>query len=225
MEKKRQIFKIIYKVLIVLLGTMFIGLGAALQKISKMGQDPLSAMSFSLVYLIDIEWISYSVCYIIVNLVFFIIMFFMLRKSINIGTLINFILTGVFCDLYLALFSILKIDLNNIVIQVIVGLLGIISVGFGVALYIGTNMGIAPFDAMPIIISKKVSKLKFKYAKILVDLCCIIIALVVGMLILKRTDIISINTILSLLILGPTISFFNKILLSTIYKNEKKVID
>ena len=225
MKNKKQIFKILYKILLVTLGTMFIGLGAALQKTSNMGQDPLSAMSFSFVYLVDVKWINYSVCYATINLLFFIFMLFALRKSIHVGTVINFLLTGVFCDLYLELFSILGIEINHIALKLIIGLFGILSVGFGVALYIGTNMGIAPYDAMPIIMTRKIPKLKFKYAKIITDLCCVLVAIIVGIIILHRNDIISVNTILSFLILGPSISLFNKFLSSTLYKNEEKVID
>lgn len=220
-----KVTKILIKTFWVLLGTIFLGLGVACQNISTKGQDSLSAMTFSFVHLIDKQWFNYSICYFLINFLFFIIMMFLLKKCINCGTIINFVLTGVFCDIFLLIFASLEIKITNTIVQILVGLLGICLSSFGVALYAGANFGIAPYDAIPIIISNKVLKLKFKYSKMLVDLLCIIIAVIVGILILKRNDIININTIFSFALMGPLISIFSKILNKTIYRNEEKVFE
>lgn len=224
-EKKSLTITILAKIFWVLLGTFFLGLGIACQNLSTFGQDSLSAMTFSLVYLVDNNWFNYSICYFLINLIFFIIMLFLLRNRINIGSIINFVLTGVFCDLWLLIFSLIKLEITNTVLQVVIGLLGVILSSFGVALYAGANFGIAPYDAIPIIITKRIPNLKFKYAKMLIDLSCVIVALVIGVLILRRQDIINLNTIFSFLLMGPLISLFSKVLSKTIFKKEEKVFD
>lgn len=224
-DAHKKIIKLIIKALWVLLGTAFLGLGVAFQNLSTMGQDSLSAMTFSFVYLFNTSWLNFSVCYFVINLIFFIFMLLLLRNRINIGSIINFVLTGVFCDVFLSLFATLNLQVNSQVIKVLIGILGISTSSLGVAVYAGANFGIAPYDAIPIIITKKVPKLKFKYAKMLIDLTCVVIAIIVGVLILQRKDIISLNTIFSFLLMGPLISLFSKLLSKTIFKNEEQVFD
>lgn len=217
--------KIIIKTFYVLLGTAFLGLGIACQNLSTLGQDPLSAMAFSFVYYLNISWLNYSVCYASINLVFFIIMMIFMKNKVNFGSILNFVLTGVFCDLFLMIFSMLNIEITNIVLKILIGILGVLLSAFGVALYAGINFGIAPYDAMPIILSNKCKIFKFKYAKMLIDFTFVLISIIIGIIILHRNDIINVNTIFSLILMGPSISFFSKLLSNSLYKNEERVFD
>ena len=83
-------------------------------------------------------------------------------------------------------------------------------------------MGIAPYDSLPLILKSRLKKLSYRLSRMIIDLLCTIIALVIGVLILKRTDIINFNTILTFLAMGPIISFFSKIIGKYIYKKEEQ---
>ena len=80
----------------IIFGTIFLGLGVSLYKLSSLGQDPLSAMVFSIMYLINNEYLGYMFFYLVINLIFFLLMLIFLRKEIHIGTIINLLLTGFF---------------------------------------------------------------------------------------------------------------------------------
>lgn len=217
--------KYVIKGMGVLIGTMLMGLGVALYKLSRLGQDSLSGMIMSIQYFIQDERINYSICYIVINLLFFICMLCFLRDKIHIGTIVNLLLTGTFCDFFLFIFKVCYILNPTIYLRVIYGVLGLIVVSFGIALYGGANLGIAPYDSLPLIIHRFFPKMKYKYARMLLDLCCTGIAYGIGVCILKRTDIIHINTILTFLFMGPCISFFSKILNTRLYHNENVTFD
>lgn len=206
----------------IIFGTIFLGLGVSLYKLSSLGQDPLSAMVFSIMYLINNEYLGYMFFYLVINLIFFLLMLIFLRKEIHIGTIINLLLTGFFSDLFLKLFLYLNMDTSYLIFQIVYGLLGLIIASFGIALYGGARVGIAPYDSLPLILKLRFKKISYRFARIIIDLLCTIIALIIGVLILKRSDIINFNTILTFLAMGPIISFFGKIIGKYIYKKEEQ---
>ena len=206
----------------IIFGTIFLGLGVSLYKLSSLGQDPLSAMVFSIMYLINNEYLGYMFFYLVINLIFFLLMLIFLRKEIHIGTIINLLLTGFFSDLFLKLFLYLNMDTSYLIFKIVYGLLGLIIASFGIALYGGARVGIAPYDSLPLILKLRFKKISYRFARIIIDLLCTIIALIIGVLILKRSDIINFNTILTFLAMGPIISFFGKIIFKYIYKKEEQ---
>ena len=206
----------------IIFGTIFLGLGVSLYKLSSLGQDPLSAMVFSIMYLINNEYLGYMFFYLVINLIFFLLMLIFLRKEIHIGTIINLLLTGFFSDLFLKLFLYLNMDTSYLIFKIVYGLLGLIIASFGIALYGGARVGIAPYDSLPLILKLRFKKISYRFARIIIDLLCTIIALIIGVLILKRSDIFNFNTILTFLAMGPIISFFGKIIGKYIYKKEEQ---
>lgn len=210
------------KIIGVLLGIMFLGMGVAFYKISQFGQDTVSAMVMSFVYLFNLGNTNYgyTVCYLAINCIFLLIMIFTLKNKINVGSILNLLLTGVCSNLFIYLFELLSFNSDILALRILYSALGILLVAFGIALYGSANLGVAPYDAMPMVINKYIPKIAYKYARIMCDLFCLIVALIFGVIILKRSDIININTIITFITIGPLISFFSKIINKYIYKNE-----
>lgn len=209
----------------IFMGTIFMGLGVAFYKLSSLGQDSLSGMVMSIQYLINQDKVSYSVCYFSISFLFLIFMFLFLKDKIHIGTIASMILCGVFCDVFTKLFGIFHMLEPNFALKVIYGILGLFIVCFGIAFYGSANLGIAPYDSLPLILSKYCPKIRYKYARIALDVFATFIAFVVGVLILKRTDIININTILSFIAMGPLISWFSGILNKRFYREDTVMFD
>ena len=208
------------KIIGVLLGTMFLGMGVAFYKISQFGQDGVSAMVMSFVYLFKLGETNYgyTVCYLAINCIFLVIMILTLKDKINVGSIINLLLTGVCSNLFIYLFEVLSFNNNAIALRILYSVLGIITVSFGIALYGSANLGVAPYDAMPMVINKYCPKIAYKYARIICDLSCLVVALIIGVIILRRSDIINVNTVITFITIGPLISFFSKIINKYIYK-------
>jgi uncharacterized membrane protein YczE len=75
---------------------------------------------------------------------------------------------------------------------------------FGAAVYIETNMGMAPYDAIAIIIAEKIKKQNwFRWIRIGTDALCVCGG------ILTQSDI-GIGTLLTVLFAGPLIALFRK---------------
>ena len=217
--------KYVIKVVGILIGTMLMGLGVAFYKLSSLGQDSLSGMVMSIQYLINNEKINYTICYIAINLIFFILMLCILRDKIHIGTIINLLLTGTFCDCFMLLFKVCHMLNPNIYLKIVYSILGLVIISFGIALYGEANLGIAPYDSLPLILCRCFPKVRYPYARIMIDLCCTIVACIIGVGILKRRDIVHVNTILTFIAMGPLISIFSKIINQNIYHNETITFD
>ena len=211
--------KLFKKILGVFIGTLILGLGVALCKTAALGQDPLSAAIFSIVYLFD-ELLPYSVWYIIVNSIFLLFMILFLRKKINLGTLMGLVFIGIFSDMFCLLFTHINFIPINFIVRLLISILGIFVTCLGIAFYGSANLGLSPYDALSVIISNTFKKIKFQYARIICDVTCTLIALIVGVIFLKRSDLININTIICFIVSGPLITFFSKLSIKYYYKEE-----
>lgn len=213
------------RIIYVLLGTFCLGLGVAFIKLSGLGQDALSALVFSIHYLIDLPFFSFTVCYLAVNSIFLILTIIFKRDKINIGSILNFALTGVSCDIFMYLLGLLNIESTSIVINLIYSLLGICIMVFGIALYGGANLGLAPYDVMPILINKVFKKISYGTSRIILDVTVAILALILGVIILGRKDIININTVLLFCLVGTILPYFSKFVNKYIIKNDDKTFE
>lgn len=211
--------KIFKQIIGVFLGTLLLGLGVALFKIASLGQDSLSAFVFSLVYLSN-EKIPYMLWYIIVNLFFLILMIIYQKDKINIGTIISLLLTGFCADMFIIIYGLFNINISSFIVKLIIAVIGTFIASFGIALYGGANLGLGPYDAIPLIISNKFKKFKYKYVRILIELIFVILAFIIGNLILERNDLIGINTLITFIFMGPIISISSKFIDKYIFKKE-----
>ncbi len=209
--------KLFKKILGLIIGTALLGFGVALSKLSKLGQDPLSAFISTFQYLFGG---NYGLWYTLINSVFFILMLIFLRKKIHIGTVINVLFTGMFSDLFLNLFNLINFNPTIFILRLIVTILGIIITCLGIAIHGSANLGMSAYEAVCVIIDKKTKKLSFKYIRIITDVTATLFALIVGVLILKKFDLVNINTILNFIFAGPLISMFSKIVVKYYYKEE-----
>ncbi len=219
--------KLFYKIIGVFIGTMIMGFGVAMFDLSSLGFDALSALVISLQNLIHV---TYSLAYILLNLIFLIFMIIFLRNQIGIGTIINYLFTGIFCDIFMFIFKLVNLNHSHLlIINIIYGLIGVLLLALGIAIYANANLGLTPYDSIPIIITKYVrlfnKPIKFHFARKIIDGVCLSLALVIGILILKQTNIIGINTIIPLIVIGYLVSFFSKIVNKYIYKTKNDMFN
>lgn len=210
----------------VFLGVIILGTGSALFKVSALGHDSLGALLFSVVYLFDKPYITYFICYVVFNLILFIPMLIFDRKVIGIANFISIFVTGLACDLALYVFGKIPFLASPILFtRIICSFLGLGFIAFGISLYGEAALGINSYDELPRLIIKLFNKASYKVVRVLVDLTCTIIAFIIGNLILGRTDIISINTIVSFVVLGPLIGLFSKLVNKYYYHKENGVFE
>lgn len=182
---------IIKKSTIVILGLMVMALGIVLYLKSNLGVDPLTAFMDGLA-----KTFSISIGRASQGLMFFliIIIFFVERKRLGIGTILNALLVGVFIDLFM------NIGFLNPVNQFLAFILlisGVILLAVGIAIYISVGFGEGAVDAIMVMIDSRLN-MEMKWIKILLDGLLFVLAF------LLRGQI-GIGTIVGMLLTGPII--------------------
>lgn len=187
------------RILMAVLGVSVCGLSVGLFSYSDFGMDPFQVMAHGTWNLVPLDYGTY---YVILTGVFLVAIFFLDKRKIGIGTVINLFLVG-----YMAEFSewcLRQLFGDPSLAGRIVSLaLGIIIMCFASAVYFTADMGVSSYDAVAIIISEHENKVPFRFVRIFTDLICVIIGVLTGC---KA----GIGTIVTAFFMGPLISFFKK---------------
>ncbi len=196
---KKTFFK---KVIITLISVLFMGITLSILKIINWGMDSFSHMNVSIAN--TIGW-SLGNWQILLNILMFIPVIIWGRKQIGIGTVFNMVLIGYTVDFCSWLWDMLNVAswLNHIVVRVIVMLITVVVFVIAAATYMSSELGTAPFDALPMMISEKLPKVPFKVVRFVWDL----IAVLIGFVLSGKVGIV---TILMVLFLGQTVELVRK---------------
>ncbi len=190
-----------------LTGILFIGICVGSFRLSAFGVDAFTCMNLGISGFIHI---SFGTWQLIMNAVILVVIFFTVRRCIGLGTIVNMVCVGYLTDFICWLFQ----DILNIAmtlpLRIAALLIGMLFAGMGVALYMVADMGIAPYDAVGIIIEELThNKLKYDKARVISDVAVVIIG--VAFCLMSHGNlglIIGIGTVCNALFNGPLIQFF-----------------
>ena len=185
----------------ILAAHVIMGLAINLLRVSLFGNDPFSCMQLGFSKVFNA---SYRTCVIIFNLIAIVPIFIIARRYIQVGTLINMFLLGPVVDGWYAVMNLIYPDFGYIsfTARVICMVLGVVICCYGASMYMVTNLGMGPYDAIGWIIeevSKK--KIPFKYARIGIDSAATITGFICGSIVGAGTLTMALGT-------GPLITFF-----------------
>lgn len=191
------------RVIAIFVAHIIIGLAINLLRISLFGNDPFSCMQLGFSKAFSM---SYGTCVILFNLVAIIPIFIMDRRYIQFGTLVNMFALGPIVDAWFAVMLFVYPDIGYIAFstRVICLIMGVILCCFGGSMYMVSNLGMGPYDAIGWIIedfTKK--KVPFKYARMGIDSAATVTGFVFGSIVGAGTLIMAVGT-------GPLISFFTE---------------
>ncbi len=143
--------------------------------------------------------IDYGLFAMLVNIALLIIMFFLNRPKIGIGTFINLFFLG-----YLIQFSwelVSKVfPTPTIPTRIILFALAILILCFASSLYFVADLGISTYDVYAVTLGER-TKIPFKFWRILTDSICVAIGFSFG-------ETVGIGTLVTALFMGPLITFF-----------------
>lgn len=143
----------------------------------------------------------------LLNVILLVIVVIFGGKNLGFGTLANMILIGYYADFFMWIWN--QVFPENLFqsMQVRIGVLipAIIVFILSAALYMDVDMGTAPYDAIPIIISDHLPKVPFKVVRMCFDCIVTILGLVFG-------GKLGIMTVIMVLTLGPVIQWMGNIL-------------
>lgn len=177
-------------------GVLICGFSVGLFNFSLFGMDPFQVLAHGI-------WaqttMGYGTFYMLVNLAMLLVIFFVDRTKIGLGTMINIFLLGYVVQYSSWFFDSLITDPSLFMRSVALGV-GIVVISFGSAIYFTGDMGVSTYDAVALVMAdKKVAK--FQYCRIGTDLICTLIGFLLG-------ATVGVGTLVTAFFMGPIIAFF-----------------
>lgn len=190
-EKQRRI-------IMTVIGVLTAGFSVGIFNFSMFGMDPFQVFAHGVW---ELTPIGYGTFYALLNLLMLIFIFFIDRKKIGLGTLINIFILGYVVQFSSWLFNYL-IPSPSLLTRGIALMIAIVIICFGSAMYFTGDLGVSTYDAVALILAEK-GVAKFQYLRIGTDLVCVAIGFSLG-------ATVGIGTLVTAFFMGPIIAYFNK---------------
>lgn len=183
-----------------IIGITLISFGSALSESMNMGLDPFTALNRGASALFGFSLGNYQL---VVNLLILAVVFFMKRSLIGWGTIFNMVLVGYQVDFFTTLLgNTFDVEAMSLVIRVLITIVAILIFTFGVALYMDTDLGVSPYDAIAPLITDRTGW-KYTPVRVAQDMIVVLGALFVG-------GPVGVSTFITGFFAGPLITFFSK---------------
>lgn len=175
-ETKIDIASIFFKVLKICIGLFTAGIGIAIMYNVGWGSAPGATLTQGMSVFTGN---TYGVSSIIVNLTFLVLLFFLDKSLIGVGTVLVTFFLGFFIDSGMLLVSPLNIDLMSLEMKIVMMIIGsiIISIGFGY--YVGVDFGTGALDGIAVALNRKY-KVPFTYCRWGSDAALMLIGILLG---------------------------------------------
>jgi uncharacterized membrane protein YczE len=198
--------KLIYRIIFAIVGITILATGVSFMRYAVFGVDPITCLNIGIAQQIGI---SFGTWQLIMCFILLIGVFIFDRSKIGFGTVYIMVAAGYTSDFFLWLITQIHfLEIFSLEIRIVAFSIGLVFYYFGAAVYIETNMGLSPYDAVGIIIAEKIKRQNwFKWIRIGTDALCVI-----GGIITKSN--VGIGTLVSVLLGGPLIALFRKLLIN-----------
>ena len=190
---------------VMLIGVFLMGFFLSFLIKVNLGTDPCTFMNLTISRRLGVLLGTWQL---LLNSVLFVFVIIWGRKFIGLGTIANMVFIGYIADFFCWLWdkTIPAEYFTMIPSRAIIFVLALFFFIVAVSFYINANMGVAPYDAMPQIISEKILK---KVPFFAIRMCYDFIVIIVGILFGGTPNI---GIVLMALFLGPIISIVGKFL-------------
>lgn len=209
MSKKNEVIRNLFykenigrRILAVMIAVITMGFTLSLLVKVNMGTDPCTSLNLGVAKLLGMSLGNWQVLFNVILLVF--VIFYDYTK-IGIGTLANMILVGYSLDFFSWVWSeILPKDLfQSMSTRIAVLIPALLVFILAAAVYMAVDLGTAPYDALPFIISTLQHKISFRVVRI----CWDVTAATIGYLLGSTLGVI---TVIMAFALGPVITIVQK---------------
>lgn len=203
----------ISRYIIIVVSMILNGLGVSLMRISCMGTDPFNSMnySFSVFFHIPLGTVVILVSCLLLGL-----SLFTMRSSLGFGTVANMVLLGTSADLWVHFITKVtghEISFNgmeDLPLRIVLVCMGILCMIFFNSFYISADLGMSPYDALGFIIEKLSGGFPFKWARVITDIVCVVVAYFVAGRNGSQWELIGVGTVIMAFGTGPLLAFFKE---------------
>lgn len=208
----------IKRILICFVAVFGMGFFLSFLMLCNLGTDPCSFMNKAVSLRIGMMFGTWQL---IMNAVMLLIVIFFDRSNLGFGTIFNMVLVGYYVDFFDWLWG--KVIPAKVFTDAAtrwpIFLVALLCFIISAAVYINSDMGVSPYDALPKIITDKVTKRFPKIPKMLLRMAWDFSAIVVGILVGGKPVI---GIVLMAIFLGPAISLVGKLFFA---KKDKKSLE
>lgn len=190
----------IMKMFLAVVGILLVGTGVAFNAAAALGNDPVGIVYDGIRNTADLSAGQLGTASNIVNVALAIIVFFLDRHYVNIGTFIYIIPYGAAVSLGGSLYAVL-FSAQTPAFQVMGAAAGCLMLYTGVAMFIAADIGLDPFTGVVMVIKDKAGK-PYRVVKICFDILCIILGTVLG-------GKLGVITVITAFTAGPAIQFLS----------------
>ena len=187
------------RILGMIAGVIIIGIGIAVFKFSHLGNDSISALNLRISELVGLP---FSIENVLMNLCLFVPQLIWGRRYIGLGTIINSFCIGFIVtftgDVFTAVFG----SADTLPVQLVWVAAGVLVVAFGCSLYQTADLGVAPYDALSLMLADRLPVPYFG-CRVFTDALCALLTFLLG-------GLIGLGTLICAFGLGPFVQFFTK---------------
>lgn len=166
----------IKRLVILVIGLVIAHLGVTMFLLTNLGADPFNVMIQGLSRNLPF---SHGVTHICVCLLIIIVLLFVERSTIRLGTIVCMALGGPIIDGFTFLLKNIINESQPLWIRVIVVVLACVILAFGMTIVICSEAGTGPNDLVAVVISDKLKK-KFGIVRVIVDFTFFFIGMLLG---------------------------------------------
>lgn len=187
---------------IVIMATIIMGFALSWLLLVDFGTDPCTAMNHAISGKLGISLGNWQA---LLNCIMLVFVLLFGGKNLGIGTIANMFLVGYSVDFFSWIWSrVLPAGLfENMNVRILVLFPALAVFVVAAALYMAIDMGTAPYDAIPFIVSEHCKKVPFRLIRMAYDFFIIAIACIFG-------SSVQIVTILMAISLGPLVAWVSK---------------
>ena len=192
--------EILLRVVILIIGLTIAHLGVTLFLLANLGTDPFNVLIQGLHRLIGSTKITHGTVHISICFLIILILLFVDRSYIGIGSVICMFCGGPIIDFFTLLLGPLFAGEVSLIVRIAVNFLGCVILAFGMTIVIKSEAGTGPNDLVAVVLSDKLKK-PFGIMRVIVDLIFTGIGFALG-------GTVGIGTIICAFLVGPVATFF-----------------
>ena len=192
-----------------LLAVTVMGLGVSLFMLAAMGCDPYSTLNQGVALKLGLSFGTWQAAF---NVLLLIVILFLDRSMLGLGTLGNMFVIGFSADLFGSIWNTAFPGAADAGFfpRLLLTLLGVSLMLLGCSFYVTSDLGMSPYDALSFIVPNR-TKIPFRWWRILCDVTCVTVGFFCGAPVGIGTLIMAFGT-------GPLLPLCNKYIAAPVLK-------
>lgn len=201
---KRSFREILIRVIILFVGLCIAHLGVTLFLLADLGADPfnvlIQGLFRTLQKFMDFPLLTHGNTHMAICFLIIIVLLFVDRSYVKIGTVICMVCGGPLIDLYSVLLNPVFEACTTLPFKIIMLAAGCVILAYGMTIVIKSDAGTGPNDLVAVVISDK-THFRFSIVRIIVDFSFVIAGVLLG-------GAFGAGTIICAFLVGPVAGFF-----------------